>query len=47
MDENRKSGAAEIPKPQKPKNQKTKKPKTKAQKPDMTGHLRTFDDHHT
>ena len=44
MDENRKSGAAEIPKP---KNQKTKKPKTKAQKPDMTGHLRTFDDHHT
>jgi hypothetical protein len=31
-------------KPQKPKN---KNPKTKAQKPDMTGHLRTFDDHHT
>jgi len=30
--------------PQKPKN---KNPKTKAQKPDMTGHLRTFDDHHT
>jgi hypothetical protein len=45
MDENRKSGAAEIPKPKK--NPKTKNPKTKAQKPDMTGHLRTFDDHHT
>jgi hypothetical protein len=47
MDENRKSGAAEIPKPQNPKKPKNKNPKTKAQKPDMTGHLRTFDDHHT
>jgi hypothetical protein len=26
---------------------KQKKPKTEAQKPDTTGHLRTFDDHHT
>jgi hypothetical protein len=47
MDENRKSGAAEIQNPKHQKPKKTKKPKTKAQKPDTTGHLRTFDDHHT